>query len=451
MIYEFTVENFRSFGAAQTLSLIKGKEQNKPENCFVPVSGFPQVVRATAIFGHNASGKSNLAQALQVFLQTVQFSAIAFGPDAPIPGVVPHKFSSKWEGKPTRFEIIFATDQRVLRYSFSTFPEQISSESLHEELKAGKSRELFARGRQKSDGTADIRFSKDFDAAACDAVTKFTRANALALSSGANFNVPLLREAYSCLTTRLRFAGFGPGGLVFPSLAKDILNNADFRQQLGNLVQDADFGITGFRASPAQEPSVQEVEQWRKVFAPTYGDRAAEMATEHIKNQKLPQIFVQHAGENAATLELPWAEESQGTQLFAQLIWVFKDVARSGATLVIDEFGSSIHPLLSARLIELAQVPANHSKGGQLIFTTHQTQLMSPVLFRKDQIWIMQKSPHGETELFSLADFRSDKYTRSTEAFEKNYLVGRYGGIGNFGPTLSGRSVDVADAPGSEG
>src|SRR5439155_5216535 len=103
--------------------------------------------------------------------------------------------------------------------------------------------------------------------------------------------------------------------------------------------------------------------------------------------------------------------------------------------VVVDELDCSMHPLLVRKLIELFQSPQVNTKGAQLLFTTHDSTLLDPELFRRDQIWLVEKR-QGASEFFSLYDFNTEERPRNTEAFQRNYLAGRYGGVPQFGPTF---------------
>jgi hypothetical protein len=127
------------------------------------------------------------------------------------------------------------------------------------------------------------------------------------------------------------------------------------------------------------------------------------------------------------------ADESLGTQRFFALTGPFLDVLEKGAVVVVDELECSMHPLMTRKLIELFQSPEQNKKGAQLIFATHDVSLMDPYLFRRDQIWLVEKRQSGASVLFSLYDFEPEERPRNTEAFRKNYLAGRYGGVPSFG------------------
>jgi AAA15 family ATPase/GTPase len=129
-------------------------------------------------------------------------------------------------------------------------------------------------------------------------------------------------------------------------------------------------------------------------------------------------------------------DESNGTQRFFALAGPFLDALAKGTVVVVDELECSMHPLLTRKLIELFQSPEANKSGAQLIFATHDSTLMDPELFRRDQIWLVEKNRRGASELFSLYDFDTKDRPRNTEVFQRNYLAGRYGGVPKFGPTF---------------
>jgi AAA15 family ATPase/GTPase len=134
-------------------------------------------------------------------------------------------------------------------------------------------------------------------------------------------------------------------------------------------------------------------------------------------------------------------DESNGTQRFFALVGPVLDALDDGDLVVVDELECSMHPLLTGKLVELFQSPDANCQGAQLVFATHDSSLMTPSLFRRDQIWLTEKNRKGATELFSLCEMESPKRPRKGEAFEKNYLSGRYGGIPNFGPAFEDLEV----------
>jgi AAA15 family ATPase/GTPase len=121
-------------------------------------------------------------------------------------------------------------------------------------------------------------------------------------------------------------------------------------------------------------------------------------------------------------------DESSGTRKYFALTGPILDVIENGYTLVIDELDSKLHPNLVCRIVSLFNSKELNPKNAQLIFNTHDTNLLSTGLFRRDQIWFTDKNKYGEAKLYSLADFKSDEVKKS-ESFEDNYIRGKYGAV----------------------
>jgi hypothetical protein len=121
-------------------------------------------------------------------------------------------------------------------------------------------------------------------------------------------------------------------------------------------------------------------------------------------------------------------DESSGTRKFFALTGPILNVLENGFTLVVDELDSKLHPNLVCKIVSLFNSKEFNKKNAQLIFNTHDTNLLSSGLFRRDQIWFTEKNKYGEATLYSLADFKSDE-VRKTEPFEENYIRGKYGAV----------------------
>jgi AAA15 family ATPase/GTPase len=126
--------------------------------------------------------------------------------------------------------------------------------------------------------------------------------------------------------------------------------------------------------------------------------------------------------------------ESNGTQRFFALVGPWLDALDQGSLLVIDELDCSMHPELTWKLVELFQTCQANPHGAQLVFSTHDTTLMDLELFRRDQIWIVDKNPAGASHLSSLYDF--EEKPRNNAAVQQRYLAGRFGGVPVFGPSF---------------
>lgn len=139
--------------------------------------------------------------------------------------------------------------------------------------------------------------------------------------------------------------------------------------------------------------------------------------------------FLHNTGKGAVSLDL--ADESQGTQKLFAFSGPWLDVLTQGKVLVVDELNTSLHPLLVRHLVNLFHNAKTNLRNAQLLITTHDTSLLDPDIYRRDQVWFTEKDTHGATHLYSLVEFKP----RKNEAFERGYLKGRYGAlpfIGDF-------------------
>ena len=193
------------------------------------------------------------------------------------------------------------------------------------------------------------------------------------------------------------------------------------------LIRDADLGISELKAMEEpvsfDEAAPKEIREWLLTLLNAY-----EVRTLHRL----------HDSEERVEFSLE-QNESLGTQRFFALVGPVLDALDRGNVLVVDELDCSMHPLLTRKLVELFQSQEANPHGAQLVFATHDSSLMSPSLLRRDQVWFSGKNGKAATELFALCDI--EPAPRKHEAFEKNYLAGRYGAVPSFGPVLEDYEV----------
>jgi hypothetical protein len=231
-----------------------------------------------------------------------------------------------------------------------------------------------------------------------------------------------------------------------------IQRDPNYREQIGNILHDADLGIDYI--STKSESIDESFNDLLKTFSDdpdqlafrdftvsmrnflNYMKSRKETNKDNIidNNQRILIQTIHKLPESGEIIEFPFYDESNGTQRFFSVIGPILEALKEGNLLIIDELECSMHPLLTQKLLELFQSPEANPKGAQLVFATHDSNLMLPRIFRRDQIWLTEKNSKGATELFSLSDIESPP--RKEEAFEKNYLSGRYGGVPNFGPSF---------------
>lgn len=403
MLIEFSVANYRSFRERQTFSMVAAPRLRKKENTFLPeVAGekLPALLKVAAIYGPNASGKSNLLAALDVVATIANRKPTSTHVNLP---VTPFRFDKELATEPSRFEIHFvrdgcryqfelaATAQRILEERLTAFPR--GRESLMYERNHWKTADEYKFG-------AGLEGGRDVH----ETWRKLTGPRTLFISQAvANSSEELVQlkrpfqwisEGISVINGMQGWAG------ASRKLAHD---NAVLASDISRFLQDIDVPVTKIRADEASASLDAE-----KRFE----------ATEPVLNKT---ILTHKTALGEADFD--FAEESEGTKnlIGFWLPWSF--LGQSGNSmfqaLVVDELDSSLHPEIVATLVRRH---IGVDRPAQLIFTTHDTHLMDTGLLRRDQFWLTERDANGATQLRSIHDFEG----REGEDIEKRYYEGRY-------------------------
>lgn len=402
MLIEFSVENYRSIREATTLSLVAGRGRELPQTCAdCPSEKNLRLLKCIAIYGANASGKSNLLGALRCMVDFVLRPANG-GDSKRAPRAIPFRLDPACASKPSRFEIIFVVEATRYVYGFSALAQSIHQEWLHA-YPSGRRRIVFERSAEAASSAA-IRFGPSWSAEARAAARSIAPARLL-LSSADAIGHPLLTTAAAWFREGIRCIGAFPDFTGELNITAELARiDPEARRRFVDFLHLADLGIIDFRIGPV--PAGDGAPSPRDAITLIHEARSTEGKTAEI------------------TLD-SFEEESSGTQKFFALAGPWFQALSRGTLLVIDELDLRLHPLLTRRLIELFYDPQSNPRCGQLVFTTHDSSLLNPELFRRDQIWFAEKTPDGATSLYSLADFRPQK----GENFRVGYLEGRYGAI----------------------
>ena len=427
MLVEFRVSNFRSFNEEQTFSLVPGLDR-KHKDHLIDAGGL-KLLKCAAIYGANASGKSNLVKAMDVVRDFVLRSATQMNQGDSIPGIVPFRFSSASTGRPSRFVTIAAIDGRLYEYGFSATTERVTEEWLAVGPLRGLRRPWFSRIFDKDTGETAWSFGGAL-AKESAVLEERTRDNCLVLSRGAEQNVEALSGLFLWFLGRLRVLDLSQEPMsLLNTTARRIRKSGELAQRVVGLVRDADVGIEDIRIEDGPPPEPELIEFVGKMLQKK---GSSKLDQEILSPPRIQTMH--HLRDTGALVQFDMQEdESKGSQRFFAVAGPLVDALDKGAMVVVDELDCSMHPLLTRKLIELFQSPTANTKGAQLVFTTHDSTLMIPALFRRDQVWFVEKNTAGASELRSLYDF---KKPRSSEAFQKNYLAGRYGAVPNLGPTF---------------
>lgn len=434
MIEEFFIKNFLSFRNEVTFSMLAANSvkeneedaENKVNSVHViPETNNVRILKTAAIYGANGSGKSNVINALMFFYQMVMES---FSNDNILKGFARNKylFDNFSENEPSEFQLAFWIEGARYRYGFSVGKEEIVAEWLFVQTK-GSARESYCFKREGENITVNTRtFQKS------SGVVERTRNNALFLSTASQFNVPLAMMLKYWLRDNIAFVnGIGEGTRMFS--ARQFIRDNYMHDNIVTMLGKVDNGVKGL--------DVQEFEE--EQYNPTV-NTDPQMTFSQVDNvDKKEQIHrfdisavhdVYDEGMITGNKVLPFRYESMGTNKMFSLSGPWFDTLRKGGTLIIDEFGTSLHTLLSMELVKMFESKLN-TKGAQLIITTHDTNLLRKDIFRRDQIWFTEKDKFGASDLYSLVEYKINQATsvRNDATFSKDYLIGKYGAIPFFG------------------
>lgn len=416
MIVQFTVGNFLSFNAKQMLNLeARGISELKTNICTFKAE---KILRSMVIYGANSSGKSNLIKAMERMREVV-LSSVRLN-DSDELEYSPFLLSIETDSLPTFFEIIFWKESIRYRYGFEYNLRQIENEWLF----AGKS--------EKSEKTLFIR---TIEGIAVDAkykegvgIESKTNNNRLFVSLVAQLGGPISKQILEFFKNYNVLSGLDHNdykGFTTRMLHKNLNGceeSLELYQKLKLGFQDIKAIESDFNLSEIPENLTDELRI--KLVKDFTGKRNISLKTVHNKYDKKGEIvdFV---------LFDKLKNESEGTNKIIDLSGPIFDTLKFGKALIIDELDAKLHPLITMRIVELFNSPISNTKNAQLIFATHDTNLLGEELFRRDQIWFTEKDEREQTELYSLYDFNlpDGSKVRNDSNLEKNYIRGRYGAI----------------------
>lgn len=421
MLLEFRVGNYRSFREEQILSLVASKDKELNKNCVD--LGKLRLLKATGIYGPNASGKSNLIKALSTMQQIIITQA---GPGEKLP-VTPFKLDDKYSKEPSSFEVTFYHREVRYQYGFTATSERVYDEWLCA-YPEGYAQTWFERKFNKKTGKTNWDWKSKKLKGERENLKNKTRDNVLFLSVGAIWNNKQLSAVYEWFSEKIRVilpSDRSPAvtiGMLISAEKDEDWKTLSF-SYINNMMQRADFGIHAISIKK-EDFAPNEVDFEKTEFPLDVPKELRERILRDLKG-KIEVEFIHQATPSGKDVRFSNTEESDGTRRFFELAGPWLLAILEGMTLLVDELEASLHPHLVSELIKFIQNPNLETRGSQLIFATHNTTLLDPELFRRDQIWFTQKCENNSTRLYPLSDYKP----RKGEAMQKGYLSGRYGAI----------------------
>lgn len=426
MLIEFSVKNYRSIKEQQKISLVSASGAELESTNTSPIlNGKLSLVRSAAIYGPNASGKSNLIKALQAMERVVLLSANLGQRGVELP-IEPYMFDRESQELPSEFEVIFLSDGVRYQYGFAATKKQVFEEWLIAypkgypqvwiDRKYDTHTNTYVWGKMdKLKGTKHIWQEN-------------TRSNALFLSKAIQDNNKQLQPVFDWFESTLRIFGLGQ---LAPTFTFDQFETEQGRQRILDFMKVADFTISDVNVKKESRELQQLLDELPVTMR-------AKISQEMISadDVKIDQYDVKtvHIGENGDRYVLDFEEESDGTKKFLSFAGPWLDVLQHGYVLFVDELNDNLHPHLVKFLVQLFHDNRTNQKNAQLIFTAHETSILTQEVFRRDQVWFTEKDEFNATTLYPLSDFSPRK---GVEHLEKSYLQGRYGALPYFGDVAS--------------
>jgi uncharacterized protein len=421
MLIRFTVRNFKTFREKAELSMVSSnydKFREQENIAEIPEFGL-NLLKSAVIYGANASGKSKLLEAF-LFMRSFVLTSSKESQKGESIDVEPFRLNTISENEPTEFEVIFNYHNEQFRYGFETTSKEIVSEWLYHKPNT-KEVELFSREGQnftlhpRSFSTGKMLVKKDF-----------VRENTLMLSAAAQWNDKKAGHALEWFQSLKVISGLDEDGYAGFTMSRTLdplykQKHLEFLQKADLDIQDITLEKLDVNRLPKDMPKeLREIIE-KKMKEEKSEDLISDILISHKKYDRNKK----HIGDVNFSLR---EDESSGTLKFFFLSGPILDAISNGYILVIDELDSKLHPNLVCKIVEIFNSKELNPRNAQLIFNTHDTNLLNAGIFRRDQIWFTEKNRYGEVSLYSLSDFKSDE-VRKEDNYEKNYIQGKYGAI----------------------
>jgi AAA15 family ATPase/GTPase len=420
MILNFSIVNFRSIKDEVIFSLVAESSKSKEQNVFVqPLANGKDEVRllkSAVLYGANGSGKSNVIRALDNVVRfitknqndlndnIIEFEHFAFEENS---YKTPAEFCIEFIGKDSiKYKYILAFDMfTIIKENLSYYPNKIEVN-------------IFKRNIETTSihkAKLGVSFKKEeFE----------IFANRTILSDfGKNRTNEIIGNVYLYFKKIIRLNSFLLPKDLIEHISESYTDSTIFSKKLNALIKIADVGIDRMEIEKIKEsefsfPNDFSIDEKNKIIN-----------SNKYRQYALHKSFGYNSDSNTKFIGMPLHEESQGTQNLFKIGGLMLIVIEHGGVLFIDELETAFHPHLVQLLISMFHNPKINKKNAQLIFTTHDTNLMDSSIFRKDQVWFTEKNEQGVTELFSLQDFPE---VREDTKFDKWYLAGKFGAIPNL-------------------
>lgn len=438
MLLRFGTSNHRSIRDYQelffTASPLKDQESGLLALTSEPVTkakhrGLPVL----AIYGANAAGKSAVIDALDTYVTGIVWSHDRAGSDKGT-AYDPFLLDKTSRDKPSRYDGDFVLGGARYHYGFTIDSEVVISEWMYSyPINAARETRTILFHRDSSN-TEHFYFGKSLKGDN-KRISKLVRKNSLFLSAAAQNSHPQLLPIYDFFYKKVsrRLDTDQPAAILGEQLYAYFANCPERYDQVVSFLRAADVGIAkvDFSKVPLTEQKIKILEDIEQLIAKHIAN--AELKDLHRGEETKVEIL--HVGEDLMQFPISLDNESSGTCALLQLLGPVFSKLYDGGVLIVDELNVALHPLVSRELIRLFSCPTSNPGKAQLIFSTHDTSILTAGLLRRDQIWFAEKDQFGATCIYPLSSIN----VRATDNLEKGYIAGRFGAIPFLGANFSAK------------
>lgn len=426
MLIEFKFKNYRSFRDDAVLSM-EATGLSSFKNSLISYNAL-KLLPGVAIYGKNGGGKSNVIRAFWLAVQFIKNAQRTQHENAVVP-VVPFMLNDTSKNEPSEFEFIYTIEDIKYWYKFVATRERIAKEFLYHAPKGQKALVFSREGQQ---------FTFTEDKAKRKLISETVAENQLFFSIACTMNDIACTNAMKWFREQLFFSRDYSD---IPKQLLDYSNDTNILKSITNYAKVADFGIEDMQFEVDSKDINEELEfpkdipegikvaltQFMHVLSETSNNSEGKLRLGQIKATSFHQGINEDGRNHLYSLEL--SDESDGTRKLMSIAPAIESALRTGGVLLIDEIERELHPMLVEFIIAKFQSKTTNKKGAQIIFTTHNTELMNLELLRKDQFYFADKNREdGSSELYSISEFS----TKTTENIRKGYLLGKYGATPNI-------------------
>lgn len=424
MLIEFSVGNFRSFNAPVTFSMvaanITAKNKALNQNNVFQLKNL-NLLKSAAIYGANASGKSNLLAAFR-FMRKFVLASTESNSEDKIP-VQPFLLNTSSQDQPSYFEVTFQIEETRYRYGFEVSKNIVQTEWLYR-TKIRES-ELFWREDSRIEVKSGFKEGRGLEGR--------TRGNVLFLSVSDQWNGKIANKIIQWFKRTGIISGIEDRAYLGFTVSQFVEDDS-VKAKINEYMRQMDLGVSEISAETVHGLP-DDLRNILEKMDDTELPAEVQEALSDDSKWFTPSVKFLHqqfdeSDNKVQNIEFSFEDqESEGTKKAFALSGPILHSLNGGRVLFIDELDARLHPLMTRYIIKLFNSKVTNPNNAQLIFATHDTSLLKNEIFRRDQIWFTEKDRFGSTDLYSLVEYKKTKGVRNDASFEADYIAGKYGAI----------------------